>query len=195
MRTDRQEILVVKWQPLVVTLILTIAVLVAGCADDTPPGPPGGAPPGEPAKPGQELQLISEVTGEGTLGGNLVSGTIDSITFTVGLVPDIKSVNMENISIFYADAVRTESLIPVQGYRGDPPDGAWGILSVNNELGKTNNRIEGGEEFVIRINPKAPLVPRQLVTISIKTPNGPSLIIRRTSPPTILKEGNILQPV
>ena len=36
-----------------------------------------------------------------------------------------------------------------------------------------NNRLEYEEKFVIRINPKAPLVPRQLITIIVKPPPGP----------------------
>jgi hypothetical protein len=184
----------VKWHPLLVIVILTLAILAAGCTDEVPQGPPP-ALPGDPIKPGQVLQVFGDVTGQGQLGGNLVSGTIDTITFTIGLAPGAKMINMENVSIVYADAVRTETIIPVQGFRGDPPDSAWGILSVENEIGNPNNRLEDQERFIIRVNPKAPLVPRQLMTISIKTPTGTPLTIRRLSPSTILKEGNILQPV
>jgi len=60
------------------------------------------------------------VTGDG-----IPRGTIDTITFTIGLVPGENSVNVENISIVYADAIRTESLIPVEGFYGDPPQGSW----------------------------------------------------------------------
>jgi hypothetical protein len=99
---------------------------------------------------------------------------------------------MENISIVYADAIRTESLEPVKSYRGDPLQGSWGILEVMNEIGNPNNRLEYEEQFVIRINPKAPLVPRQFITIIIRPPSGTSLTIRRVSPPTIIQENNIL---
>lgn len=136
------------------------------------------------------MYQIGDVTGDG-----IPRGTIDTITFTVGLVPGEKSVNMENVSIVYADAVRTESLIPVVGYRGDPPLGAWGILEVIGEVGTPNNRLEYEEKFLIRINPKAPLVPRQLITVIVKPPSGTSLTIRRLSPSTIIKENNILTPV
>jgi archaellin len=184
----------VKWYSLLMMVILTGAIFAACCTEDVPPGP-GPVPPADPIRPGQVLQSIGEVTGNGRLGGNLVSGTIDTITFTVGLVPGAKAVNMENISIVYADAVRTETIVPVQGFRGDPPDGAWGILSVVNEVGNPNNRLEDQEQFVIRINPRAPLVPRQLMTISVKTPTGTPLTIRRVSPATIMEENNILMPV
>jgi archaellin len=184
----------VKWQSFLVMVILAASILAAGCTDEGATGP-GPAVPGDPVKPGQVLQVTGDVTGDGQLGGNLVSGTIDTITFTVGLVPGAKSVNMENISIVYADAVRTETLVPVAGFRGDPPDGSWGIMTVMNEAGKPNNRLEDQEQFVIRINPKAPLVPRQLMTISIKAPTGSPITIRRVAPPTIMKENNLLLPV
>jgi hypothetical protein len=188
-----QEIPGVKWQSLFVMVILVAVILAAACTDEERP-----APPPEPQGvilPGQVLYTIGDVTGEGTLGGTLNSGTIDTITLTVGLVPGQKPIFFDNISIFYADALRTESLTPVEGLRGDPPQGCWGVLAVQKEIGIPNERLEYEEQLVIRINPKSPLVPRQLVTISIKTPSGTPLTIRRVSPPTILKENNILAPV
>ncbi len=169
-------------------VILIAVVLAAGCTDEESPGlePPSGSG----VLPGQVLVNIGDVTGDG-----IPQGTIDTITFTIGLVPGEKTVNMENISIVYADAVRSESLIPVKGFRTYPPQGYWGILEVQNEVGNTNNRLEYEERFVIRINPRAPLVPQQFITIIVKPPSGTPLTIRRISPPTIIKENNILIPI
>jgi len=178
----------VKGLPLLIMVILIAGVLAAGCTDEESPGlePPSGSA----VLPGQVLVNIGDVTGDG-----IPQGTIDTITFTIGLVPGEKTVNMENISIVYADAVRSESLIPVVGFRTDPPQGYWGILEVQNEVGNTNNRLEYEERFVIRINPRAPLVPQQFITIIVKPPSGTPLTIRRISPPTIIKENNILFPI
>ncbi len=173
-----------KWQYLFIMSILFTVVLAAGCTDNAPPGP---APVVVATEPGQELYVAGDITGDG-----IPRGTIDTITITIGLVPGESSVNMENISIVYADAIRSETLIPVEGYRGDPPQGTWGILNVQGELGGSNNRLEYEEKFVIRINPKNPLVPRQLITISVATDNGTPLTIRRISPATIIKENNVL---
>lgn len=176
-----------KWQYFFLIAVLMTAVLATGCTDETPPS----AEPVVPGvEPGQVLYIVGDVTGDG-----IPRGTIDTITITLGLVPGAATVNMENISIFYADAVRSETLIPVEGYRGDPPQGCWGILGVQGELGGANNRMEYEEKFVIRINPRAPLVPRQLITISVKAEGGNPLIIRRLSPATIIKENNILTQV
>jgi archaellin len=164
---------------------LIAAVLATGCTDEKKPFP--ALPAADAVLPGQVMMINGDVTGNG-----IPQGTIDTITFTVGLVPGQKPVSMENISIIYADAIRTESLKPVKGFRGDPQEGCWGVLEVQNEVGNPNNRLEFEERFVIRINPKAPLVPRQFITIIIKPPSGTSLTIRRVSPPTILKENNIL---
>jgi len=168
--------------------IIIAAVLVAGCTDEENPGL--SLPEADAIQPGQVMMVIGNVTGNGIPGG-----TIDTITFTVGLVPKEKQVNMANISIVYADAVRTESLIPVEGFRGDPPPGHWGILEVQNEVGSPNNRLEYEERFVIRINPRAPLVPHQFIMIIVKPPSGTPLTIRRVSPPTIIKENNILTSI
>lgn len=174
-----------KLQALFLTFILIAAVLAAGCTEEGTPGPVPetiGA-----VLPGQVLYSLGEVTGDGIPGG-----TIDTITFKVGLTPGEKPVTMENISIVYADAIRTETLLPVKGYRGDPPAGQWGIMNVINEIGKPNNRIEDKEQFIIRINPKAQLVPQQFISIVVKPPSGTPLTLRRVSPPTIIKENNIL---
>ncbi|NMB79319.1 MAG: hypothetical protein GYA23_09535 [Methanomicrobiales archaeon] len=178
-----------KWHALLVTVILVIAICATACTDEVsdqvPPPPPTGR-----VLPGQVLYQIGDVTGDG-----IARGTIDTITITVGLVSGADPVNMENVSIVYADAIRTESLLPIQGLRGDPPSGAWGVLSVKDEIGLPNNRLEYEEKYMIRINPKAPLVPRQLVTIIVKTPAGTPLTIRRISPPTIAAHDNILAPM
>jgi len=181
-------------QNVFLTIVLLLLILTAGCSDTSMEGPPlptmstlpvpGGNPDEIPL-----LQSIGEVTGQGIPGG-----TIDTITFTVGLIDSHKSVDMEQLAIVYADAIRTETLRPVDGYHGDPPKGFWSITRVENEVGDPNNRLDNEERFIIQINPKAPLVPRQMITIDVKPPNGHSLTIRRVAPPTILAD-NILIPL
>ena len=177
----------VKWQSLLVMVILIASVLAGGCTNEETSGPL--PPAADTIQPGQVLTVIGDVTGNGIPGG-----TIDNITFTVGLVPGENFVNMENISIIYADAIRTETLIPVEGFHGDPPQGHWGILEVQNIIGKPDNRLEYEERFVVRINPKAPVVPGQVITIIVKLPYGIPLTIRRVSPSTIQKN-NIFTPI
>jgi hypothetical protein len=174
------------------SMVLIILILTAGCTDtseDISPSPTLSTLPIPGNYPQEILQSFGEVTGQGIPGG-----TIDTITFTVGLIDSHKSVNMENLTIIYADAIRTESLRPVEGYHGDdPPKGFWSVTRVENEVGGPNNRLDNEEQFVIRINPKAPLVPRQIITIELKPPGGHSLTIRRVAPPAI-QEDNILLP-
>jgi archaellin len=176
------------------TSVLILFILAAGCTESYTETPPVQTLSTLPAlsgtgQPGQALQVIGDVTGNGIPGG-----TIDTITFTLGLVDVHKSVDIENLSIVYADAIRTETLHPVAGYHGDPPKGFWGIIRVENEVGSPNDRLEYEERFVIRINPTAPLVPRQMITIDVKPSDSSSLVIRRVAPPTILAD-NILPPV
>jgi hypothetical protein len=179
-----------KWHFVFITLMLISGVFVAGClGDDTPaPVPPTMNPQGN-LQPGQVLQVFGDVTGLG-----IPKGTVDTITFTVGLAPDIKTMDMEKLVIVYADAIRTETLSPLEEFRGNPPQGSWGILSVQNEVGNPNNRIEYEEKFVIRINPKAPIVPNQVITILLKPPIGNPTTIRRITPTTIMTE-NLLPTI
>jgi archaellin len=184
----RQEHLAVKLQFFIVIGILIVVILAAGCTEEAPPDLT--LPPSDIIQPGQVLMTTGDVTGDGISGG-----TIDTITFTVGLVPGKGPVDMEKISIYYADTIETETLEPVAGFRGDPPRGKWGIMGVKNEIGAPNNRLEDQEQFVLRINPWAYLPANRMVTIVVRTPTGTPLTLRRIAPPTILKENNILAPL
>jgi archaellin len=183
------------WYPVRVISIILLLILAAGCIDtstDSPPLPTMSTLPipGVTQHPAaQILQSSGEVIGQGTQGG-----IIDTITFTVSLSNLSKSIDMEHLGIVYSDVVRTETILPVEGYWGEPPQGCWSIVRVVNEAGGPNNLLEQGEQFVIRVNPKAPIVPTQLITIQVKPADGNSLAIRRIAPKTIRAE-NILSPV
>jgi archaellin len=175
---------------LILTFFLVVCIFATGCtSEDTPPPAPVG---GSGAQEGVLIQNIGDVTGQGVFFHGVPHGTIDTITFAIGLAPGVKSVDLNNLTIAYADAVRTEILTPVEGYRGNPPPGDWGIISVVNELGNPNMRLDYDEQFLIRINPKAAVVPNQVVTISVKPKEGKPLVLRRVAPPTIFENDNIL---
>jgi hypothetical protein len=179
-----------KWLFTFLTLVLVSGIFAAGClGEDTSAPVTATINPQGNLQPGQVLQVFGDVTGLG-----IPRGTVDTITFTVGLTPDIKTLDMEKLVVVYADAIRTETLSPIAGFRGDPPQGEWGILSVQKEVGNPNNRIEYEEQFVIRVNPKAPIVPNQVITIILKPPTGTPTSIRRITPTTIMAE-NLLSPL
>jgi hypothetical protein len=171
-------------------VLLTFCVIAAGCIGDneTPPGPVSG----NSAGPGVMLQTIGDVTGQGVILQGVPRGTIDTITFTIGLAPGVNTMDLSTITVVYADAVRTEILTPVEGYRGNPPPGYWGIIGTAKELGNPNLRMDFDEQFTIRINPKAPVVPNQVITISVKPSEGKPLIFRRIAPSPIVENDNIL---
>jgi hypothetical protein len=172
----------------VVSVLLIVLVIVAGCTDEDAAVP--ATPAADPVLPGQVLVNAGEVTGDGIAGG-----TIDTITFNVALVTGSKPVDMEKITIYYADTIKTETLLPVNGYRGSPPAGYWGIMGVNNEIGNPNNRLEDKEQFVIRINPRVYLPANRMITVVIRSPGAVTpLTIQRIAPPTISATGNILAP-
>jgi archaellin len=175
---------------LILTLLLVIGVFSVACiSEDTPaPAPVGG----RVQQPGVPIQNTGEVTGQGVILQGVPRGTIDTITFGIGLAPGEKSVDLTNMTIVYADAVRTEIFTPVEGFRGNPPPGYWGIIDTVNELGNHNMRLDFEEQFIIRINPKAPVVPNQVITISVKPGEGKPLVIRRVAPSSIVENDNIL---
>jgi archaellin len=184
-RTYDPEYLTVSWQSLLVIGLVIAAILVAGCTDDDVTVPE--LPPSDVVLPGQTMEVTGFVTGNGIAGG-----TIDTITFTVALVPGAQAVNMEKITIVYADTIKTETLIPVEGYHGNPPQGCWGILNVIDEVGASNNRLEDKEQFVIQINPRVYLPANRMATIVVRPPSGTPLTFRRVAPSTILASGNVL---
>ena len=170
-------------------MLLVAAVFIAGCTDEDLPLN-ADMLSAEPPLPGQELVLIGDVTGDG-----LAGGTIDTIDITIALVPGARPIEMEKITIVYADTIKTESLIPVEGYWGNPPAGCWGILDVANQIGDQNTRIEDKEQFVIRLNPRAYLPAKRMVVIVVRAPSvATPLTIRRFAPAEIAAQGNILTP-
>ncbi|MFA5267982.1 MAG: hypothetical protein WC379_08415 [Methanoregula sp.] len=175
---------------LILAVFLILAGFSAGCiSEDTPaPAPAAGSLP----QPGVLIQTIGQVTGQGIILQGVPRGTIDTITFTIGLAPGTKTADLNGTTIAYADSVRTELLTPVEGYRGDPPAGYWGIIDSINEMGTRNMRLDYEEQFIIRINPKAPVVPNQVITISVKPKGGKALMIRCVAPSAITETDNIL---
>ena len=175
---------------LVLVTFLIIGIIAAGCtSDETPPPAP---PPTSVPQKGVLIQTVGNITGQGILLPGVPRGTIDTITFSIGLVPGAKPLDITNTTIVYSDVVRSEALDPVDGYRGDPPPGYWGIIDTVNEPGTGNLRLEFEKQFVIRIHPKAPIVPNQLITISVKPVDGKPLMIRRVAPPAINEGDNLL---
>ena len=175
---------------LILALFLVFCVLSTACiSENTPePAPVGGNIPQE----GVLVRNIGDVTGQGVILQGIPRGTIDTITFTIGLSPGVKTLDLNNMTIVYTDAVRTETITPVEGYRGNPPPGYWGIIDMLNEAGNPNMRLEFEEHVVIRINPKAAVVPNQAITISVKPGEGKPLVLRRVAPSTIGEGDSIL---
>jgi archaellin len=174
---------------LILALLIILGLVVAGCTSDDTPLPVVTSTP----LPGEDLQVMGDAIGQGVILQGVPMGTIDTITFSVGLTPAIKSIDLDKLTVVYADAVRTETLTPMVGVRSDnPPPGSWSIVRVTNEKGNLNNRLEFDEQAVIRINPKAPVVPNQVITISVKPAEGNPLISRWVAPATVLPGENIL---
>jgi archaellin len=177
---------------LVLTLLIIFALIGAGCTgeDTTLPVTGGISPP----QPGVDIQLVGDVVGQGVILQGVPRGTIDTVTFPVGLAAGTDSIDLDKVVVVYADAVRSETLGTATGVRNEnPPPGNWSIIQVVNEKSKPNNRLEFDEQAVIRINPRAPIVPNQVITISIRSGEGKPLTIRRVAPASILPEKNILE--
>lgn len=176
----------------ILALFLILVVISTGCISDDVSALGGQSPPSE----GVSIQPAGDVTGQGVILQGVPRGTIDTITFAIGLAPPVmNTVNVTNLTIAYADAVRTEIFLPVEGYRGNPPPGYWGVIAVENEAGNNNMRLEFEEQFIIRINPKAAIVPNQVITISVRSDEGKPLVMRRVAPSTIVEKDNILPPL
>ena len=181
------------WYVLLPAGLLTLAVLLAGCT-----GTAAQAPlPTQPVsfQPGQVLQAIGDVTGNGFMPAGVPRGTIDTVTFTIGLVPGIKSVNLDNLTVIYADAVHTLTLTPVDGLTGMPGKGQWGITGFKNQPGKPNHRLDYEKQATIAVSLKDYIVPGELFKIIVKPAEGPALTIIRVAPQPIVAGVNVLRQV
>ncbi|HEX3001173.1 MAG TPA: hypothetical protein VHN82_02215 [Methanoregula sp.] len=176
-----------KWQSVAMIISLLIAtVLIAGCTEEEIL-PPRDSIPSDPVLPGQQLVLAGDVTGAG-----LERGAIDTVDIPVALAPGVKPVDIEKTIIIFADTIKTETLIPVEGYWGDPPQGSWGIVGATNQVGSQNNRLEDKEQIVIRINPRSYIPAKRMIIVVIRSPPGTNpLTIRRVAPSTVTAQGNI----
>jgi archaellin len=178
--------------PIILAAVLVAAFIIsAGCTGTETPRVAVPTPTSA-IQPGQVLQYFGDVTAQGIMLPGVPRVVIDTITFTIGITPGSRSVDIGNITIIYADAVRTQSLTSIDKLRGEPPKGAWGLMSVANEVGKPNDRLEYGERATIRISPPAAMLPNQLVTIVVKPKDGPSITIRRIIPSAVTQGDNIL---
>jgi flagellin FlaB len=174
---------------LILVALCLFTLFVAGCITEDVQPPAVVSPP----QPGADLKVIGDVIGHGIILQGVPRGTIDTITFSVGLASGAKSISLDNLTVVYADAVRTETLAPMTGVRTDTPSpGSWSIVQVDNEKGNRNDRLEFDEQAVIRINPRAPIVPNQVITISVKPAEAGPLISRWVAPASILPGDNIL---
>lgn len=183
-----------RWSPGTIAIaVLVAAVLLAGCTSTGSDVRPLTAI--KTFQPGQVLQLFGDVTGRGFVPAGVPRGTIDTITFTIGLVPGVKPVNLDNLTVIYADPLHTMTLTPVPGLHGEPPAGSWGITGVVNEFGPQNHRLDFDKEAVITIYPKAAIVPGQLITIAVKPAEGPALTIQCVSPSTIMQGENLMTQI
>ncbi len=174
-------------------VVLVAAVLLAGCTGTSPDAPPLPAP--KTFSAGQVLQVIGNVTGVGVIPAGVPRGTIDTITFTISLVPGATAVNLDNLTVIYADALHTMTLSPFPGFMGEPPGGSWGITAINKQFGPPNHRLDFDKQAVITINPKVAIVPGQVVTIAVKPLEGPAVTLRILSPSTIVQGVNAFTPL
>jgi len=180
----------------IIALILCACIIVAGCTDEDTPPPPPAPVSGSGAQPGALIRTFGNITGQGVILQGVPRGTIDTVTFSLGLAPGIKTLDLNGTTIAYADSVRTEILTPVQGYFGNPPPGSWGIIDIADQLGgERNMRIDFEEKFVVRINPKVPIIPDQVFTISVRPPEGRLLMIRLIAPAEIGEQDNVIRPL
>jgi archaellin len=181
-----------KIQPVILAAVMLIAVVLTAACTGTESRAPQPAPVAT-FLPGQLLQSFGDVTGQGSIPPQGVPrAVLDSITFTIGLTPGTKTIDLKNISVVYADAIRTQTLTSIEGLRGEPLEGTWGILSITHQAGNSNDRLEFDEQATIRINPATPIVPGQLITIVVKPKEGQPLTLRRIVSSTVMPGENIL---
>src|SRR5208337_1338629 len=93
-----------KHSVIIAALLIITFIFTAGCTITGTQGSQTAQASAFP--PGQILQSIGDVTGQGLIPPGVPRVVINTVTFTIGLTPGTKSVDLDNLTIIYADAVK-----------------------------------------------------------------------------------------
>nr|WP_321349386.1 flagellin [uncultured Methanoregula sp.] len=130
---------------------------------------------------GSNMQVVGNVYGVGTQGD-----TINKVNFSIALAPGGTPIDFEKLVIVYSNATTLETLRPIAGWQGSGVTaGTWGIASVQNPVGISNNLLEKGEQFDICAAPTNGIIKNDAFTLEVKPDIGATIAIKRTAPPSI----------
>jgi len=180
------------YRSLIPVCLLAAAIVMAGCAGTASQAVTATVTPA--FAPGQLLQLAGDVTGNGFMPPGVPRGTIDTVTFAISVVPGVRGINLDNLTVIYADAIRTTTLTPVKGLNGTPEPGQWGITGFINPYGPATHRLDLDKQAIITVSLKNYIVPNQLFRLVVKPAEGQALTITRVAPGRIVAGVNILEP-
>jgi flagellin FlaB len=130
---------------------------------------------------GSNMQIVGNVYGIGTQGD-----TITRLNFSIALAPGGTPIDFEKLVIVYSNATQLETLRPIAGWQGSAvTPGTWGISTVQNPVGVSNNLLEKGEQFDISASPTNGIIKNDAFTLEVKPDIGATMAIKRTTPPSI----------
>jgi len=123
------------------------------------------------------LEIIGNVYGYATTAG---AGNLDSIEFTVGNTAGGTAIDISQMLVTYT----CEGTSDVIEYDGATFSDGWAVITKYNEIGTSNNLLEPGEQFVLKVKVPAPALNKQF-SVNLQPAVGAVYPIKLTVPPNL----------
>lgn len=127
------------------------------------------------------LEIIGNVYGYATTAG---AGNLDSIEFTVGNTAGGTAIDISQMLVTYTCENVSQVIDYDSEYSGSGDPAGWAVITKYNEIGTSNNLLEPGEQFVLKVMVPAPALNKQF-SVNLQPAVGAVYPIKLTVPPNL----------
>ena len=128
------------------------------------------------------LEIIGNVYGHATVSSSSSSMVLTSIEFTVGNTAGGTAIDISQMLVTYT----CEGTSDVIEYDDTTFSDGWAVMTKYNEIGTSNNLLEPGEQFVLKVKVLTPALNKQF-SVNLQPAVGAVYPIKLTVPPNLDK--------
>jgi archaellin len=129
------------------------------------------------------IAILGDVYGRNiTRGGQAAIGYLN---FTIGLAAGADEIDIDRISLVYANASYRDDLYETSNWSQSPPAGYWTVISFRN--GDTDGLLEPGEQIDVGVQLRSGhyIVMNDPFTVEVSPGTGSTLTIKRKGPASV----------